>query len=85
MAEPVGFLAGELELPPVRPDSCMRKELNVGTLDRSNACFLTTTTTDLPEISWLNRSPTSMPHILKNPDGTVNFDAVQKETAFLKA
>ncbi|SPO22084.1 uncharacterized protein UTRI_02089_B [Ustilago trichophora] len=25
-----------------------------------------------------------MPHILKNPDGTVNFDAVKKETAFLK-
>ncbi|GAK63743.1 uncharacterized protein PAN0_003d1951 [Moesziomyces antarcticus] len=25
-----------------------------------------------------------MVHILKNPDGTVNFDAVQKETAFLK-
>ncbi|KAJ1029409.1 hypothetical protein NDA13_002658 [Ustilago tritici] len=25
-----------------------------------------------------------MPHILKNPDGTVNFDAVKKETDFLK-
>ncbi|KAJ1028483.1 hypothetical protein NDA16_001649 [Ustilago loliicola] len=26
-----------------------------------------------------------MPHILKNPDGTVNFDTVKKETDFLKA
>ncbi|KIS70732.1 uncharacterized protein UMAG_12173 [Mycosarcoma maydis] len=25
-----------------------------------------------------------MVHILKNPDGTVNFDAVKKETDFLK-
>ncbi|PWY99751.1 hypothetical protein BCV70DRAFT_217482 [Testicularia cyperi] len=25
-----------------------------------------------------------MVHILKNPDGTVNFDAVQKEAAYLK-
>ncbi|SPC67233.1 uncharacterized protein UHOD_02796 [Ustilago sp. UG-2017b] len=25
-----------------------------------------------------------MPHILKNSDGTVNFDAVKKETDFLK-
>ncbi|CDS00664.1 uncharacterized protein SPSC_03149 [Sporisorium scitamineum] len=25
-----------------------------------------------------------MPHILKNPDGTVNMDAVKKETDFLK-
>ncbi|TKY87295.1 hypothetical protein EX895_003972 [Sporisorium graminicola] len=25
-----------------------------------------------------------MPHILKNPDGTVNLDAVKKETDFLK-
>jgi len=25
-----------------------------------------------------------MPHILKNPDGTVNMDAMKKETDFLK-
>lgn len=41
------------------------------------ACLLTTT--------FANRHhPIKMPHILKNPDGTVNFDAVKKETDFLK-
>lgn len=33
---------------------------------------------------YSRRNPTNMVHILKNPDGTVNFDAVKKETDFLK-
>ncbi|GAC92700.1 hypothetical protein PHSY_000255 [Pseudozyma hubeiensis SY62] len=43
------------------------------------ACFLTITTADNTR-----RHPHNMVHILKNPDGTVNFDAVKKETNFLK-
>lgn len=43
------------------------------------ACFLTITTA-----GSTRRHSNNMVHILKNPDGTVNFDAVKKETDFLK-
>lgn len=41
--------------------------------------FLATTSAD-----HIRCHPNNMVHILKNPDGTVNFDAVKKETDFLK-
>lgn len=43
------------------------------------ACFLATISAD-----QTRHHQNIMPHILKNPDGTVNFDAVKKETDFLK-